>query len=78
MVAKTVLDKIKTHDGRVWGDIGAHELDGMHRDGVMAQAIKNKIGVLTNSHRFKTVRELLKPHEFEAIVAAVKGQSNAA
>lgn len=54
-----------TSDGRDWASVGAHELDGMVRDGVLAQAIKNKLGVLSNSQRFKTIGELMNAESFE-------------
>jgi hypothetical protein len=66
MLAKTVLDTCKTHDGRPWGDVGAHELDSLSRDGALAKAIQNKIGPLSNSQRFKTIRELLSAEQFDA------------
>jgi hypothetical protein len=72
-LAQTVLDRIKTSDGRAWGDVGAHELDGMSRDGALAQAIKDHIGMLSNTQRFKTIRELVKPETFDAIRSKVHG-----
>jgi hypothetical protein len=65
--AQSIFDKIKTSDGRAWGDVGAHELDGMERDGTFARAIKKHIGVLSNEQRFKPIRELLSPQVFERI-----------
>lgn len=73
-LAWSVLNnKYKTSDGHAWGDIGAHELDGMSRDGVLAQAIKSHIGELSNSQRFKTVSELVNAETFEAIRREVYG-----
>lgn len=67
-IAVTMLDRLKTSDGRSWGDVGAHELDGMARDGGIAKAIKDKLGVLTNAERFRQIRHLIKPEVFEDIV----------
>lgn len=72
-LAQSVLDRAKTSDGRAWGDVGAHELDGMDRDGALARAIKVHIGVLSNAQRFLTIRELVKPEVFEAIRSAAHG-----
>ncbi len=70
-LALTVLDRFKTSDGRPWGDIGAHELDGMGRDGALAQALKAHIGQLSNAQRFLTVRDLVNAETFEAIRSKV-------
>jgi hypothetical protein len=64
-VARTVFDTNKTNDGRAWGDVGAHELDHMDRDGALARAIKNRLGVLHGKQRFKPLRELMTPATFE-------------
>lgn len=72
-LAQSVLDRVKTSDGRAWGDVGAHELDGMERDGALAQAVKSHIGVLSNAQRFKTIRELMNAETFEAIRSQVHG-----
>ena len=65
VLAQSVFDRVKTNDGRAWGDVGAHELDGMSRDGAFAMALKNKIGTLSNAQRFMTVRELITVDKFE-------------
>jgi hypothetical protein len=65
VLAQSVFDRIKTSDGRAWGNVGAHELDGMARDGAFAKALKNKIGTLSNAQRFMTVRELISVDKFE-------------
>ena len=72
-LAQTVLDRVKTSDGRAWGDVGAHELDGMWRDGALARAIRDHIGVLSNTQRFMTVRDLVNAETFEAIRSKVHG-----
>jgi len=69
---KTALDTHKTSDGRAWGDVGVHELDGMERDGTMAKLLKDHIGQLSNRDRFKTVRELIKPDVFDRIRKMVR------
>lgn len=66
-LAQSVMDRLHTSDGRAWGDVGAHELDGMSRDGALALALKNHLGVLSNKQRFKTIRDLVNPETFEAI-----------
>lgn len=66
-LAQSALDRVHTSDGRPWGDVGAHELDGMGRDGALAQALKNHLGSLSNTQRFKTIRDLVNPETFEAI-----------
>lgn len=72
LLALTVLDTRKTHDGRAWGDVGVHELDSMDRDGAIARAIRNKLGALSNAQRFMNVRDLVKPQEFERILQQAK------
>jgi hypothetical protein len=67
VLAKSVFDRVKTSDGRSWGDVGAHELDGMSRDGVMAKAIKSHIGVLSPSQHNWAVRDLISSEVFEKI-----------
>lgn len=64
-LAQSVFDRARTADGRAWGDVGAHELNGMERDGALAKAIKSKLGVLSNQQRFMTIRELMRPESFE-------------
>lgn len=76
--ALSILDRVRTSDGRAWGSVGAHELDGMERDGAIAGLIKAKLGVLTNEQRFKQIRELMKPEEFEAITQRARELSHAA
>lgn len=66
-IAKALFDRVFTSDGRPWGDVGAHELDGYARDGKMATALRNHLGVLTNEQRMKPIRELISPKKFEQI-----------
>jgi hypothetical protein len=72
-LAQSVLDRAKTSDGRSWGDVGAHELDGMSRDGALAKALKDHLGMLSNEQRFKKIRDLVNPETFEAIRSAAHG-----
>lgn len=62
----------KTSDGTDWAQIGAHELDGMDRDGAMARAVKARIGVLTNEDRFRTVGDLMTAKQFNEVVDQVR------
>lgn len=73
--AVTILDRVKTSDGRPWGNVGAHELDGMARDGALAKAIVGKLGVLTNAQRFMPLRDLMPPQHFEEVYNSVREQS---
>lgn len=74
--ARTVLDTCKTHDGRAWGNVGAHELDSMKRDGGLAKAIKDHIGQLSNFQRFMPVRDLITAKQFQKLLD--KERANAA
>lgn len=76
--ALTVLDTRKTSTGQPWGDVGAHELDGMDRDGTIARAVKGKLGPLTNEQRFKTLRELMTPALFDKAWAEARGENHGA
>lgn len=67
-IAISVFDRVKTSDGRAWGNVGAHELSGMSRDGAIAAAVESRLGVLTNEQRFLTLRELMRPDDFDAAV----------
>lgn len=62
----------KTSDGTDWAQIGAHELDGMDRDGAMARAVKARIGILTNEDRFRTVGDLMTAKQFEEVADQVR------
>jgi len=71
-LAEAVFER-RTSDGRAWGNVGAHELDGMSRDGALAKVLKDKIGVLSNSQRFMKVRELISPEKFEQAMVEAHG-----
>jgi hypothetical protein len=75
-IAVTIFDRAKTADGRPWGNVGAHELDGMDRDGALARAVKARLGQLSNRQRFQTLRELMAPDAFEACVDELREQSH--
>lgn len=69
--AKTILATMLTSDGMPWGEVGFHELDGMQRDGSIAQAIKRLFGsryAQGDNLRFKRLKELLTPDEFKQAV----------
>lgn len=73
-LAQTVLDRVQTNDGRAWGDVKYYELDHMGRDGALAQALRNHIGVLTNNTQYcMPIRELVNAETFEAIRSKVHG-----
>ena len=65
VTAQTIFERCRTADGRTWASIGAHELDGMSRDGALARIVKARIGVLSSAHRFKTIPELMSAAAFE-------------
>jgi hypothetical protein len=67
-MARTVLDTSKTSDGRPWGDVCAHELGGMERDGKFAAALRDKIGALNDKQRTLPIRELISPDGFSAVL----------
>lgn len=77
-IAITVFDRVKTSDGRPWGNVGAHELDGMDRDGTVARIVKAKLGTLSNAQRFQTIRELLRPDLFEQALSEARGEHHGA
>jgi hypothetical protein len=73
-LAQTVLDRVQTNDGRAWGDVKYYELDHMGRDGALAQALRNHIGVLTNNPQYcMPIRDLVNAETFEAIRSKVNG-----
>lgn len=78
IVALTSLDRIKTSDGKPWGSVCAHELAGMRRDGILANAIADWMGPLNDEQRFKPIRDLMNDRQFELVLARVRGQNHAA
>ncbi len=72
-LAQSVLDRIKTNDGRAWGDVHAYELESMARDGAFAQAIKSHVGPLSNVQSGMKIRDLINAETFEAIRSKVHG-----
>lgn len=69
LVARTVLDRTLTSDGRRWGDIHAYELSGMARDGAMAKGIIGCLGPLNDKQQQMQLRDLIRPDQFESIKA---------
>lgn len=76
--ALTVFDRTLTHTGRRWGNIYYRELDSMTDDGELARAVKVHIGSLRGDDRHKTVRELMTPREFYAVLRKCGRSGNAA
>lgn len=66
----------KTSDGRAWGDVGWHELDGMDRDGAIARIIKRKFGLPAN--RFVTLAEHMTDTQFLGVINEAKQQNDPA
>ena len=77
VVAMTAFDRIKTSSGNRWGDVRAHELAGMRRDGTMAKALADYLGPLEGNRRFRLIRELMTAPQFEVILERVRGQNDA-
>lgn len=69
LVARTVLDRTFTMDGRPWGDVHAYELAGMRRDGWLARAVIDCLGPLNHRQEQMQIRDLIRPDQFEAIKA---------
>jgi hypothetical protein len=68
LIAKSVYDKLKTNDGRTWGDVKAHELESMARDGKVARRFLRNLPVLAGNARFKPLREIFTENEFGNII----------
>jgi hypothetical protein len=49
-----------------------HELSGMVRDGWLAKVIQKNLPVLTNSHTFQSVRQVMSDVSFSACVAEAR------
>lgn len=64
-IKKGYLILMKTSDGRAWGSVGWHELDGMDRDGSIARLIKSKVA--TPMDRFATLNQVLSDKQFTEI-----------
>ena len=72
-IQKGLLDRHKTADGRLWGNVGFHELDGMDRDGVLAREIKRRVHRPTK--QFSTLREIMTNKQFEEAINAAQKQN---
>lgn len=66
-IVASVFDRYRTADGKPWGDVGAHELNAMGADGRIAEAVREKLGILSKRDQFKPIRELLSEAQFESI-----------
>lgn len=64
-IKKGYLILMKTSDGRAWGSVGWHELDGMDRDGSVARLIKSKVAAPMD--RFATLDQVLSDKQFTEI-----------
>jgi hypothetical protein len=73
-IQKGLLELRKTADGRAWGSIGWHELDGMDRDGAIARLIKSGVNPPKNQHA--ELRSFLTNKQFEEICNAAKKQND--
>jgi hypothetical protein len=73
----TIFDRHRTSSGEAWGDVRAHELHGMRRDGALAKAVIEYLGPLNSKERFSSIRELMGPSQFEEILTRVRGQNHA-
>lgn len=63
---------MKTSDGRPWGKVGWHELDGMGRDGTIAKLIKAKVNPPKN--QFAKLDDLMTDAQFTEIYDAARKQ----
>lgn len=72
VIEKGLLEMRKTHDGRVWGSVGWHELDGMDHDGVIARLIKQKAN--PPKDKYAELRAVLTNKQFGEILDAAKEQ----
>jgi hypothetical protein len=73
-IQKGLLELRKTSDGRSWGAVGWHELDGMDRDGAIARLIKSGVNPPKNQHA--ELRSFLSNKQFEEICNAAKKQND--
>jgi hypothetical protein len=64
-----------TSDGRDWATVGAHELNGMGRDGKLAGAIEARLGALSNIQKFKPLGELISRTIFNEVRASLEARS---
>lgn len=69
-IAKGLMQRTKTSDGRPWAVVGYHELDGMDRDGVVARLIKRSIAPPID--RFARVEHLITEKKFSQILGKAR------
>lgn len=72
VVKRGYLILMKTSDGRPWGKVGYHELDGMVRDGDVARRVKARCR--PPKSQFDTIDELISDAEFADIFDATRKQ----
>ena len=67
-MAKSIFDRVKTSTGRAWGNVNYRDLDELAGDGQFAVMLKNYIGSIRGNERYKTIRELITPLQFHALL----------
>jgi hypothetical protein len=75
-IYQSLMFSEKTSDGRVWADIGYHELAGMNRDGAMARAILGHVAQPVN--QFIQMRDLLDGSKFDELYKTSRELAQAA
>jgi hypothetical protein len=73
-IKQGLLELKKTTDGRAWGSVGWHELDGMDRDGAIARLVKQQVNPPRD--QFSPLRSFVSNKQFEEIVSAAQKQND--
>jgi hypothetical protein len=73
-IKQGLLEMKKTADGRAWGSVGWHELDGMDRDGAIARLVKQQVNPPRD--QFSPLRSFVSNKQFEEIVSAAQKQND--
>lgn len=73
-IKQGLIELKKTTDGRPWGSVGWHELDGMDRDGAIARLVKRNVNPPRN--QFAMLRTFVSNKQFEEIVSAAQKQND--
>lgn len=73
-IKQGLIELKKTTDGRPWGSVGWHELDGMDRDGAIARLVKQNVNPPRN--QFAMLRTFVSNKQFEEIVSAAQKQND--
>jgi hypothetical protein len=60
-IARSILDRVTTTDGRLWGDVRPYEISGMQRDAIRGMALLSVCGSLDDRQTKMTFRELISP-----------------